>query len=188
MRPKSVSDISSRVVERTGPRGQRVEQPHLHVRKRRERAEQLVFAGGVEVVHQQAHAHAARGGLAQLLQEQQADVVVLDQVVLHVERLLGVPRERDARVEGEGGLGQQPETRQRGRTARRVLGRELRQLGPDTSVKASVGGGSRLAAAAGSRSPPARGRRSPAPGRQVGGEVAARMGRTVARGGAMRGL
>ena len=68
--------------ERAGAHRQRVEQPHLDIRRGRQDAQQLVFAGGVQVVDQQAHPHAAQRGVAQLTQELLAGVVVLDQVVL----------------------------------------------------------------------------------------------------------
>src|SRR5213596_217265 len=71
--------------------------PNVPVRG--EAGEQLVLARGVEVVDEHAHAHAARGRVAQLAQQQQADLVGSDQVVLQVQRLLCAADQRDARVQ-----------------------------------------------------------------------------------------
>jgi hypothetical protein len=86
---------------RPAARGQRVEQAHLDVGNRGEAAKQLVLAAGVEVVDEQADAHAAPRRVAQLAQELQADAVVGQLVVLGVERALGAPRQCQPGIEGE---------------------------------------------------------------------------------------
>ncbi len=101
MRLKSCSDQNEAAGERAAARRQRIEQAHLDVRQGREGAEQLVLAGGVEIVDEQAHANAASGGIGERAQEAQADAVLLQLVVLDVERALGATRQRQARIEGE---------------------------------------------------------------------------------------
>ena len=55
---------------------------------RRQTEQQRIGASGVQIVNQQAHAHAALGGIAQCAQQVAAGRVVVDHVVLHVERHL----------------------------------------------------------------------------------------------------
>ena len=62
--------------------------------------EAAVLARGVEVVHQHAHAHAAVGGAADVLQQDAGGFVLMNDVVLDVERALGVIGERDEAVQG----------------------------------------------------------------------------------------
>ena len=69
-------------VRKATARRQWIEEPHLHVRQGGKGAEELVFAGGVEIVDEQANANAARGRVAQLAQEAQVDAVALELVVL----------------------------------------------------------------------------------------------------------
>ena len=67
----------------------RIEQPHLHVRERGQATKHRVAARRVEVVHQQPHAYAARRRVAQLAHQQAARAIVLNQVILDVERVAG---------------------------------------------------------------------------------------------------
>ncbi|MCY1295647.1 hypothetical protein D9M70_449960 [compost metagenome] len=91
-------------IERLGlAQHKRVEDPHFDLRMGVHGREQLIHAGQAVVVEQQAHAHAAVGGLVQRLQQQRAGQVVAPDVVLHVERALRRACQVDAR--GEGGLG-----------------------------------------------------------------------------------
>jgi hypothetical protein len=99
--------------EAVAPRGERVEEPYLDVRVRGKTGEERVGAGGVEVVHQQPHAHAAVGRIAQGTQQVAAGLVVLHKVVLHVDGALRAAREFDARVQRELRHRQQPEPAQR---------------------------------------------------------------------------
>ena len=93
-------------------RRQGVEHSDLDVRVRGQPGEQFVFTARVEVVHEQSHPHAAHGGVTQFTQELPADVVVLDHVVLRVNRLLRAPRQRHARVERSLAVGQQAKPRE----------------------------------------------------------------------------
>ena len=108
---------------------QRVEHAHFNVGVAGQRGEQVVLPDREQVVEQDAHAHATRGGVAQLAQELQARRVVRDQVVLRVERLLCEARQRDARVERLVTGGQQAKTRQLALVFGRVGGGDLRQDG-----------------------------------------------------------
>ncbi len=58
-----------------------------------------IAADRVEVVDEQAHAHAAHRGVAHVAQQQVTGLVVLDQVVLDVERVRRALGELDPRVE-----------------------------------------------------------------------------------------
>ena len=90
---------------------ERIEQAHLDVRERRQAAQQRVRLGGVEVVDEQAQAHATHRGVAQRRHQQPPGRVVLELVVLHVERDARPLRQLQARVEREGAEGHQPHAR-----------------------------------------------------------------------------
>ncbi|MDT4832232.1 hypothetical protein FQZ97_657760 [compost metagenome] len=84
----------------TAAHRQRVEDAHLDVGVRGQPGQHLVVSARVQVVDQQAHAHAALRRVAQLAQELPPRAVWGHHVVLHVD---GVPcglRECDACVEG----------------------------------------------------------------------------------------
>ena len=70
-----------------------------------------ILARRVEIVHEHAHAHAAVGGAADVIQQGARRLVVTNDVVLDVERALGVVGERDQAVEGLIARGQQPDAR-----------------------------------------------------------------------------
>ena len=106
--------------EPAAPAAERVEQPHLDVRERGEPDEQRVAAGRVEIVDEQAHAHAALRGVAHIAQQQVPGLVVVDMVVLQVERPRGAPGEFDPRVERIRAQWQQPEAGQSGFGQRRL--------------------------------------------------------------------
>ena len=91
---------------------QRVEHAQLDVRSGGQAGQQRVFAGGVQIVHQHAHAHAAGGGVAQLTQELPARRVVGDLVVLCVDRLFRGTGQGDAGLECLVAGGQQAHARQ----------------------------------------------------------------------------
>jgi hypothetical protein len=80
--------------------GQRVEQPHLDVRDEGQAQHQRVAPGGVEVVEQHAHAHAAFGRRAQPAHEAAGAGVGVDGVVLQVQRLLGALDQREPAAVG----------------------------------------------------------------------------------------
>ena len=64
---------------------QGIEQTHLGARLGSQAGKQIVDLGGMEVVHQQAHTHAAACGVTQLAQHRAAGVVALQVVGLHVQ-------------------------------------------------------------------------------------------------------
>ena len=85
------------VLQRTpATQPERVEQPHLDVRVRRERRQECVETGGVVVVEQQPDAHAAIGRAAHRREQQRAGNVVAPDVVLEIERALRGIREQHA--------------------------------------------------------------------------------------------
>jgi hypothetical protein len=111
----------------------------------------------VQVVHQHAHLHAARRRLAQGAQQQAAHGVVLELVVLHLQRALRPLGELDARVQRVHAQRHQPE-------ARMLVGRrggrdDLRQRGDGSAAAANsagrscVGGSELQAASAAIRKP-----------------------------------
>jgi hypothetical protein len=76
-----------------------IEEAHLDVRERRQPAQQRVGVRGVEVVDEQADANAALARVAQRRQQQPAGRVVLELVVLDVERRRRALRKLQSRVE-----------------------------------------------------------------------------------------
>ena len=81
------------------PAAERIEKTHLHVLEGREAAKHLVAADRVEVIHEQTHAHAAQGRVAQAAHEQPPGSIVGDEVVLDIERVHGTARKLDSGVE-----------------------------------------------------------------------------------------
>jgi hypothetical protein len=81
---------------------ERVVETHLDVGMRVDRGEARVLSRGGDVVEQKAHAHAARGRAPQRLEHQRAGLVVVPDVVLHVERAVRRLREEGARGERVG--------------------------------------------------------------------------------------
>ena len=75
---------------------ERIEKPHLDVRMRVERVEHVLGVARIEIVHQQAHAHAAVGGGEQVLRDQTAGRVGIEDVVLQIDRTRGAIGEHDA--------------------------------------------------------------------------------------------
>ena len=72
-----------------------IEQPHLDVGVGIRGGEPKLLVGGVDVVDQQAHAHPAFGGGQQRSGDQLAGGVVVEQVILHVQRAGGALRQRE---------------------------------------------------------------------------------------------
>ena len=85
---------------------ERVVQANLDVRVGVERGENGIESPRVQVVEQQAHAHAALRRAPQRLEEQQAGLVAVPDVVLRVDRPLRLGGEQHAGSEREPGLGQ----------------------------------------------------------------------------------
>jgi hypothetical protein len=85
---------------------ERVEQPHRDVGVSVERGQDGIEAGGVLVVQQEPHAHAAVGRPADRLEQQGPRHVVAPEVVLRVQRPLGRVGQEDAGRERAAAVGQ----------------------------------------------------------------------------------
>ncbi len=79
--------------------GEGIEEADLDIGMRVERREVGVAILEVDVVDQDAHAHAAVGGAKQVSGEEQAGGIRIPLVVLHVETSFGQVRQHDARRE-----------------------------------------------------------------------------------------
>jgi hypothetical protein len=111
--PPDVAERCHKPARNALPRAaERVEQPHLDMLERREAREHRIGTGRVEIVDEQPHAHPAQRGIAQAAHEKTPGAIVLDQVVLHVERRPRAPDELDARVERVGPERHEPESAQ----------------------------------------------------------------------------
>src|SRR6185295_4273085 len=93
--------------EAAAARRQRVEEPDLEPGQRGKRGEERVLARRVEVVDENADAHAARRGGDEGGEELTAGAVVGDQVVLDVDRALGAADQREAGFERIVGVGKE---------------------------------------------------------------------------------
>ena len=91
----------------------RIEQAYLHIRERRQAAKHRVATCRVKVVHQQPHPHAAQCRVTQVAHQQAAGAIVLDQVVLDVERVAGPADKLDPGIERVETIRQKPKPRQR---------------------------------------------------------------------------
>ena len=95
-----VVDVVGKARQQVLPPGRKgVEQPDLDIGVGVQRQQQRVFASGVQVVEDQAHAHAAQRGVAQRAQQVAAGLVVVDLVVLDVERAFGAARQFQPRLQ-----------------------------------------------------------------------------------------
>ena len=95
-RENSCSDSAMRVPNDPSRTGSGLNSADFDVGVGGQRGVQRVLPGGVEIVDQQAHANATRGGVAQFAQEQRAGGVAGEVVGLHVQRTLGAADQRDA--------------------------------------------------------------------------------------------
>ena len=91
----------------------RIEEAHLDVGKGRQPAKHRVSAHGVQIVDQQPHAHAAQRRVAQVAHQEATGAIVLDQVVLDVERVAGPADKLDPGIERVETIRQKPKPRQR---------------------------------------------------------------------------
>ena len=91
---------------------ERVEQAHLDVGKRRQALKHRIRARGVEIVDQEPHPDAALRSVAKAPHEQPAGTIVLDQIVLNVERGLRPADQLDSRVQCIGTERHEPECAQ----------------------------------------------------------------------------
>ena len=89
----------------------RVVEAHFDVRMRVEHRDDGIESARVDVVKQQAHAHAALRRLQECLEEQVTDLIGVPDVVLHIERLFGVRGEKGAGGESVMRLEQRVNTR-----------------------------------------------------------------------------
>ena len=108
---------------------ERVEEAHLDVGERRQAAQQRIRMGRVEVVDEEADADAAHARVAQGLHQQAPGRVVLEHVVLHVERRRRALRELDPRVERVGAERQQANAGLLGRGRRDLRDLDQRAVG-----------------------------------------------------------
>src|ERR1700722_10395086 len=88
-----------------------------------------ILARRVEIVHEHAHAHAAVGGAADVIQQVLRGFVVTNDVILEIDGALGVVRERDEAIESLLARGKQPDARQGPRVAVLTLLNDLPKLG-----------------------------------------------------------
>src|SRR6185312_11008558 len=89
--------------------GERIEQAHFDVRVGIQRIEQVDRIACIDVVHQQAHAHAAVRRGQQPLRHQPPGRVVVEDVVLQVQRMLRVVGQRHAAHQRIGAAHEQAE-------------------------------------------------------------------------------
>jgi hypothetical protein len=73
----------------------RIEYPDFDIRVFAQMQEPPIFTHRIEIIHQNAHPHAAIRGQAHMIQQDPRGIVLVDDVVLNVERALGMVRERD---------------------------------------------------------------------------------------------
>ena len=110
--PAEIGERGCVFVEKALPAAaERIEQPHLDVRECGQADEQRIAARRIEVVDEQPHAHAAQRGVTHVAQQESAGGVVLDQVILKIERVLRPARELDPRVQRVDAYRHQPESR-----------------------------------------------------------------------------
>ena len=95
MRGMSDIEASDARPDRRSSAGKRIEDPHLDVGMLAQMHEAPVLARGVQIVDQHSHPHAAIRGTAHVLQQDPRGLILVNDVVLNVERPLGVIGERD---------------------------------------------------------------------------------------------
>ena len=91
--------------------GEGIEHAYLDVGVMPQMQEPPVLARRIEIIHQHAHAHPPVGRAAHMLQQEPGRFVLMDDVVLDVERALGMIGERDQTVESFIAGEQQPDSR-----------------------------------------------------------------------------
>ena len=97
-----------------------------------------VLARGVEIIDQHSHPHAAIGGAAHMLQQDPRGLVLVNDVVLDIERSLGMIGERDQTIEGLLARDQQPDARQ-------ISGRAVLAVRDDAAERGGLRRAQRLA-------------------------------------------
>ena len=107
----------------------RIEQAYLHVREGRQAAKHRVTTCRVKVVHQQPHSHAAQCGVTQIAHQQATRAIVLNQVILDVERVAGPAGKLDPGIERVETIRQKAKTRQCRRRAGVVRDPDQRTVG-----------------------------------------------------------
>jgi hypothetical protein len=85
----------------------------VHTGIRGEVGQQLFGVGGIEVVHQQAHANAPRCCIAQRAQKAEADRVPREQIGLHIDALFSAIGQSHAGTQGMVAAGEQAKARWR---------------------------------------------------------------------------
>ena len=103
--------------QKAGPRressaGKRIEHPHLDVCMFAQMQEAPIFARRIEIIDQNAHPHAPIRREAHMMQQQPRGIVLMNDVVLNVQRALGMVRERDEVGQGLFPRGEEVNARQ----------------------------------------------------------------------------
>ena len=73
------------------PRRQRIEQPHLHIRHKRQLQHLRILALGMQIIQQDAHPHPARRRLANCRQQYAGPRIVVNGVILQIQRARRLP-------------------------------------------------------------------------------------------------
>ena len=112
MRGMSDTEATNAAPGRGAAAGKRIEHPHFDVGVLAQVHEPPVLARRIEIIDQHPHAHTAVRGQTHMLQQEPRGLVLMDDVVLDVERAFGVVRERDQAGQRLLAGRQQPDTRQ----------------------------------------------------------------------------
>ena len=112
MRRMSLAEARKRVQVANLPAGKRIEHPDFDVRVFAQMHESPILAGGIEVIDQDAHPHAAIRREAHVVEQQPRGFVLVDDVVLNIERAFGMVGERDEIGQGLLARRQQADARQ----------------------------------------------------------------------------
>ena len=88
--PIEAREVGQEFERSQATQAKRIEQPHFDVRMRGERTEESIETRGVIVVEQETDTNAAVGGPTHRCKEQHAGHVLAPDVVLDVERVLGL--------------------------------------------------------------------------------------------------
>jgi hypothetical protein len=112
MRRMSLTEARKAGPHRRSSAREGIEDPHFDVGVFAQVQEPPVLASGIEIVDEDAHPHTPIRRQAHVMQEDPRRIVLLNDVVLNVQRALGVVGERDEIGQGFLARGQQPDARQ----------------------------------------------------------------------------
>ena len=117
----SQSEASESACNALARTAERIEEPYLDVGECRQPTKHGVPTHGVEIIDQQSDSHAAQRRVAEVAHQQASRTVVLDQIVLNVERVTGSAHQLDSGVERVVAARHQPKTAET-RPGRGVVG------------------------------------------------------------------